>query len=141
MTESPFTVVLDTNIVLDIFLFRDPRVVAVKDALVSGQLRWIATQRMRDELARVLAYTHIERWMFHHGRDAAGVLAEVDPLWHAVPDAPSAPSSLRCRDKDDQIFIDLVLSQGTVLLSKDREVLRLKRPLLARGVTVCDKLP
>jgi len=141
VTEAPVTVVLDTNIVLDIFLFRDPKVVAVKDDVVSGRWHWIATQRMRDELARVLAYVHIERWMLHHGRDAAAVLAELDPLWTLVPDAPPAPSSLRCRDKDDQMFIDLALHQATVLLSKDREVLRLKRPLLARGVTVCDKLP
>jgi putative PIN family toxin of toxin-antitoxin system len=140
VSESPTVVVLDTNIVLDIYLFRDPRVVGVHDALMAGQMRWTATQRMRDELARVLAYAHIDRWMSHHDRHAQQVLDAVDPMWTLSPDAPSAPASLRCRDKDDQMFIDLALSHRCLLLSKDREVLRLKRPLHAHGVTVCDKL-
>lgn len=141
MTDAPTWVVLDTNIVLDIYLFQDPKVVTVHERLVTGQMRWIATQRMRDELARVLAYPHIERWMSYHQCDAGSVLEKVDPLWTPVADAAPAPASLRCRDRDDQIFIDLALAHGALLLSKDREVLRLQRRLGAHGVTVCDALP
>ena len=44
------TVVLDTNIVLDLFIFADPATPALRAALEAKSLRWIATQVMRDEL-------------------------------------------------------------------------------------------
>ena len=47
-------VVLDTNIVLDLFVFSDPATAALRSALESGAARWVATSVMRDELERVL---------------------------------------------------------------------------------------
>jgi predicted nucleic acid-binding protein len=52
-------VVLDTNIVLDVFVFSDAAAIPLRQALVDGTLDWLATQPMRDELARVLAYPKI----------------------------------------------------------------------------------
>ena len=51
--------VLDTNIVLDVFVFNDPAAQPVRDGLAAGQLDWIATQAMRVELERVLSYPQI----------------------------------------------------------------------------------
>ncbi|MEN9588190.1 MAG: hypothetical protein RIT15_1765, partial [Pseudomonadota bacterium] len=43
--------ILDTNIVLDLFVFNDPDLAALKPALLAGlenkQLNWIATTDMR----------------------------------------------------------------------------------------------
>ena len=54
LTPAP-TVVLDTNAVLDWLLFADPRMAPLASAVTDGRLRWIATARMRDEFAHVLA--------------------------------------------------------------------------------------
>ncbi|MBS0493983.1 MAG: PIN domain-containing protein, partial [Proteobacteria bacterium] len=53
-------VVLDTNIVLDLFIFADPAVAAVRGLLHEGRLSWLAARPMRDELERVLQYTHLQ---------------------------------------------------------------------------------
>ncbi|MDD4945107.1 MAG: PIN domain-containing protein, partial [Rhodoferax sp.] len=42
-------VVLDTNIVLDAFVFDDPAARPLKQALAAHQLQWVATKAMRDE--------------------------------------------------------------------------------------------
>mgnify|MGYP001356571340 FL=1 len=49
------TIVLDTNIVLDLCVFRDPAVEPLRQSLDQRVLQWIATAPMREELARVLA--------------------------------------------------------------------------------------
>ena len=48
-------VVLDTNIVLDLWLYNDPATPALLAALTAKEVQWVATQVMRDELERVLA--------------------------------------------------------------------------------------
>ena len=51
--------VLDTNIVLDLFVFRDEAVRGLRHDLADGKIQWLASPPMRDELAAVLAYEHI----------------------------------------------------------------------------------
>jgi putative PIN family toxin of toxin-antitoxin system len=127
-------IVLDTNIVLDLFVFNDPASQPLKQALQGGQVRWLATQAMRDELERVLAYPKIVPRLAFYQLTAADVLQQFDRLARLEPAAPKAP--LSCSDADDQKFIDLALAHQTVLLSKDRAVLRMKKRLAAMGVRV-----
>jgi putative PIN family toxin of toxin-antitoxin system len=127
-------IVLDTNIVLDLFVFDDPAVQPLKDAVQSGRLRWIATAAMREELARVLAYKQIVPRLAHYQRSAADVLAAFDRLAQRVDAAPKAP--VTCKDPDDQPFIDLAVTHRAVLLSKDHAVLCMKKRLLALEVIV-----
>ena len=47
---APVRVVLDTNIVLDLWLYQDPATPALQEALNSKTVQWLATQVMRDEL-------------------------------------------------------------------------------------------
>ena len=52
-------VVLDTNIVLDLWLFSDPKFVPLQQDLDTGALQWQATRPMRDPLAgRVARHRH-----------------------------------------------------------------------------------
>jgi len=125
-------IVLDTNIVLDLFVFDDPAVQPLKDAVQGGRLRWIATAAMREELARVLAYKQIVPRLAYYQRSAAEVLAAFDRLAQVVDEAPKA--SVTCKDADDQKFIDLAVAHRAVLLSKDHAVLCMKKRLLALGV-------
>ncbi|WP_420891031.1 PIN domain-containing protein, partial [Melaminivora alkalimesophila] len=66
--EGARPVVLDNNIVLDLLLFADPAAAALRGLLAAGRLRWIATQAMRDELACVLQYAHLQPRLQRAGR-------------------------------------------------------------------------
>lgn len=132
--ESP-ALVLDTNVVLDWLLFRNPACNALNAALVAGDVRWIATAAMRDELAHVLARGTLDKWQ----PDLTTVWARWDQYCTEVPAAPplGPAAALRCSDPDDQKFIDLAVTcKARWLLSHDRAVQRLARRLRDRGVTV-----
>ena len=124
--------VLDTNIVLDLFVFSDPATPVLRQALEAGQLRWIATQAMRDELERVLAYVHIVPRLLFYRLSAQDVLARFDALVQIVDVAPKV--ALNCKDADDQKFIDLAAAHQSLLLSKDHAVLALAKRLRPFGV-------
>jgi putative PIN family toxin of toxin-antitoxin system len=127
-------VVLDTNIVLDAFVFDDPAACPLKSALAALKLEWIATKAMRDELTRVLCYPKIMPRMAFYQVTAKHVLAQFDGQATLVDTAPKA--SATCRDPDDQKFIDLAVSHQALLLSKDRAVLCMHKRLLTLSVRV-----
>jgi len=125
-------VVIDTNIVLDVFVFADAAARPVRQALEAGDLDWIATGAMRDELARVLAYPQIVPRLDFYQLSAGDVLASFDR--HARLLEAAARARLHCKDPDDQKFIDLAVAGKALLLSKDRHVLSMSKRLLAHGV-------
>ena len=131
-TEARQPVVLDTNIVLDVFVFGDAAAQPLKTALDAGTLDWIATQAMRDELARVLDYPQIVPRLVFYQITAEQVLAHFDR--HTRLLAVALKARLTCSDPDDQKFIDLAVAGKALLLSKDRHVLSMSKRLLALGV-------
>lgn len=126
------SVVLDTNIVLDAFVFADEAARPLLPALEEGRLQWVATAAMRDELERVLAYPQIVPRLDYYGLQAADVMARFDR--HAVIVEAPAKATLTCSDPDDQKFIDLAMARQATLLSKDRAVLSMKKRLAAWSV-------
>ena len=70
--------VIDTNIVLDLLVFRDPAAAPLSEALGARRLAWLATDAMREELARVLGYPHLAARLARDGGSAEGVLALFD---------------------------------------------------------------
>jgi putative PIN family toxin of toxin-antitoxin system len=131
--------VLDTNIVLDLFLFADAKAVPLRGHLERREVRWLATQEMRDELARVLAYPHIESRLAYYELPAADVLGRFD--LHAQIVEPPARAPLTCGDADDQKFIDLAVAYQCELLSKDREVLVMAEQLALLKVHAAPVFP
>jgi putative PIN family toxin of toxin-antitoxin system len=129
----PRNAVLDTNIVLDVFLFDDKVAKPILPALQAGHLRWLATPHMRNELQRVLDYTHIVAKLAYYQLSAADVLAAFDRHATLVAVAPRVHTV--CKDPDDQCFIDLAVAHQALLLSKDKAVLCMKKRLLAQGVS------
>ena len=130
--------VLDTNIVLDLFVFGDPAVKALHELLAARSVQWFATSAMREELACVLDYPHLHARMQGAGVTSAQVLGAFDA--HAQMVDVAAPSKVVCRDADDQKFIDLAVAQGATLLSKDKHVLALRRKLAVLEVAVAKVL-
>jgi len=131
--------VIDTNIALDLLVFRDASTVALQQALAEGRLRWIATSSMRGEFERVLGYAPIAARLALLGATAQQMLGAFDRHACLVDAAPRAP--LDCSDPDDQGFIDLAVQHACILLSKDAAVLALRPRLAALQVTAGPVLP
>jgi predicted nucleic acid-binding protein len=132
--QSPPAAVLDTNVVLDWLLFRDPRAAALGAAVQRGQLRWLVCPRMREEFARTLGSAVLSRWQ----PDSATLLARFDAMACMLPPPPASPLRLRCDDPDDQVFVDLALAAGASwLLSHDKALLRLRRRVPPGGPLIC----
>ena len=122
--QAPVRRVLDTNIVLDLWVFDEPKAKALRTSLESGRTQWLATAAMREELARVLAYPQIAKRLTHRQLPASAVLGHFDRWAQLLPDAPKAPYA--CKDADDQKFIDLAVAHTADLHSKDAQVLCMK---------------
>lgn len=129
-------VVVDTNAVLDLWAFGDGRVAGLRAALEAGYLDWVGTTAMRQELEMVLHRGVANRY----GAQADVVLAQWDHhvrLWAADAASPT-DHRLRCRDGDDQKFLDLALaSEAQWLLTSDRDLLSLARRARSAGLEVC----
>ena len=130
VTSQPW--VIDTNIVLDLWLFEDPATVPLRAALQSGRVTHLATSSMREELARVLTYPHIVKRMAKSHIQAQDILQRFDE--HLLAAEPAAKAPFTCKDPDDQKFIDLAVAHGVPLLSKDAAILCMKKRLLQAGV-------
>lgn len=120
-------VVLDSNVWVDLLVFRDPHVEPIRAALAAGKIAPVIRADCREELRRVLAYPQFA----HFNVDIPAALAEVDRLTTLEPfPEPEQVDAIRlpkCRDTDDQKFIELAHHARAVLLvSKDKAVLKLK---------------
>ena len=136
--EPARPVVVDTNVALDLLIFSDPRTVPLRTLLAQERLTWIATQVMRDELERVLAYPHIVERMNYYRVDAPQVLAAFDAQARLMGIAPKV--AYVCKDADDQKFIDLAAAHRAILLSKDKAVICMRKRLANLGADVATAL-
>lgn len=125
---------LDTNVVLDWLVFRNPQCTPLVQAIEGGHLRWLVTEAMRDELAHVLSRGVVDAWTPNHDQlwESWRLLSESVPAPLITGDA----CRLRCTDSDDQKFIDLALGSAQWLISRDRAVLKLARRAQRLGVRV-----
>jgi putative PIN family toxin of toxin-antitoxin system len=133
-------IVLDTNVVLDCWLFEAPASQPLRRAVEAGRLRWLATGPMLDELAHVLARPLGARWELQrerlHSESRLLALASVVP---AVACPPCSAGSLRCSDPDDQKFLDAALHErARWLVSRDRALLKLRRRAWEQGLAILE---
>jgi len=131
--------VIDTNILLDLWLFEDPATVPLRAALQSGLIAHLATASMRDELERVLTYPHIVKRMAKSNIKAQHILDRFDQ--HCLAAEPAVKASCTCKDPDDQKFIDLAVAHEAPLLSKDASILCMKKRLFQVGVILNPAAP
>ena len=132
--QVPQAWVIDTNIVLDLWLFEDPSTIPLRAALQSGAISHLATDSMRDELERVLTYPHLIKRMAKSNIQAPDILNRFDEYQLAAE--PAAKAACTCKDPDDQKFIDLAVAHAVPLLSKDNAILCMKKRLLESGVVL-----
>ncbi len=114
--------VLDTNVVLDLFHWGNGDALPIMAALEGGRIECLADQRTLDELQRVLTYAQLkltpEMRVDRYQRYRS--------LVRLVP-AGDAPALPRCKDRDDQKFLELAARcAADLLVSKDKALLKLR---------------
>lgn len=120
-------IVLDCNCWLDLLVFRDPCVEALRNLLERGEVIAAICSGMRQELIQVLS-----RPWIHNRCNPDAVIQDYDRLASMQTTPHSKASSLVCSDPDDQVFLDLALqARASHLISKDRQLLRLAKKSLA----------
>jgi len=127
------TVIFDTNVLLDLFIFNDFRVLHIKQALIERQLDALASQQTLAEFTEV-----ISRPLFSLDQSAQEkIVQEWQSLAHMIDENKIISAPWQCRDNDDQIFLDLAYTgKPCVLLSKDNEVLKLASGAANEGVLI-----
>jgi len=121
--------ILDTQIWLDWLVFDDPGVRALRAAVEQGGAQVFMDAACDAELERVLAYD-LGRHSIAAAAQAAA-LAQARRLSRRIENKLTAAERAglpRCRDPDDQIFLEAALAaRADVLVTKDRALLELTR--------------
>lgn len=123
----PCRLVIDTNVALDLLVYRNPQALPILDAIERKQALWLTDPYTRTELARVLAYPELKLSTDagHAIIERHRVLSTPSDHWPTHPLPGPLPA---CRDPDDQPFLELAARAGAdLLISRDRMLLRLQR--------------
>jgi putative PIN family toxin of toxin-antitoxin system len=128
-------IVIDTNVCLDLFVFRDPRWTGLLEAMRSRSVEAVTREDCRNEWLAVLHYKHLP--LDDDSRPVA--MKEFDALIRAIAiaDLPArADIALPvCKDKDDQKFLEVARDAGAaVLITKDKALLKLAKRTLRAGL-------
>ena len=116
------SVVLDTNVLLDIFVFNDFRAVHLKQTLIDRQVDALATSKTLEEFADV-----ISRPLFCLEQEVQDrILSQWHSIARVLDDETLLIAPWQCQDPDDQVFLNLAYTaKPSLLISKDNEVLKL----------------
>jgi putative PIN family toxin of toxin-antitoxin system len=125
--------VLDTNVCLDVFVFGDPQCASLLEAVRVREIELVTREDCYAEWQAVLTYRRLAL------TDEQRALAvEVFDRWvHMQPSQVLASDSAlpRCRDRDDQKFLELAQQSSAVaLLTRDEALLRLARRTKREGL-------
>lgn len=129
---SSLRLVLDTNAVLDWLLFRDKGFAPISAAIESGAAVALTNGECLEELRHVLRYPEFKLDQMRQAELLAQYLRHacvVDVTMAMTPDGgePISTGIPRCRDPDDQKFLELAWQQRTILVTKDKLLLQLAR--------------
>ena len=127
--------VLDTNTVLALWMFRDPKLDALRAWIETGNCLLYSREDALEELRRVLAYRQF-------GLDVAAQRSiQSDYCSQLSPGSPrkneDTPADLpllpACQDPDDQKFLEIAFQESaTHLASRDKALTKLARHRLVR---------
>lgn len=126
--------ILDSNTLFDWLVFAEPAACTVGAAVEAGTVRWLCSEPLWAEWVYTLARPIAARW--EPARQLALANLADTRRWPTFASQP-APAALRCRDGDDQKFLDLALAHpGSALLTRDKALLRLTRRAATQGVRI-----
>ena len=121
--------VLDTHVWLDWLVFEDPGILAIRNAVGTGRVEIYVDAVCEEELARVLARGFAKRTL--DAKAQAECIAQCRRLAKRIDSRLSDGERAglpKCRDPDDQKFLEAALAAGaSLLVTKDRALLELAR--------------
>lgn len=129
-TERTY-LVLDTNIVLEIFYWCDARVQDLMDELSSGALCALVSIETLAELADVLMRTP-----FNCNAEQTQELLKRYLALSCQASVAANACAVRCKDVDDQKFLDLAARYACPLITRDKHLLKVAKKMRRFGVRV-----
>lgn len=119
-------IILDTNVCLDLFAFKDPRWHQILPAIQENQLLAVTRQDCREEWLAVLHYPHLPV-----DDDNRAQIVSIFDEYISVEHHPAKPIKLPiCSDKDDQKFLEACRdANADILVTKDKALLKLARKI------------
>lgn len=124
--DEPARVVLDTNVLVSLFVFADSRLAPLRARLETGEWLALTDCRCLAEYRRVLAYPAFA--LDPAAQDAAFDAYARLAVRGATPACGDRPALPQCRDRDDQKFLELARDgQARWLVTSDKALLALGR--------------
>ncbi|MEN9560448.1 MAG: hypothetical protein RLZZ502_1659 [Pseudomonadota bacterium] len=126
--------VLDTNILLSLFVFHDPRHIALRNGWQRGHYQLLLRQDCFEEFIEVIARRQFKQSAEQVRLSADALRGECTWVDQAKVEHPiSLP---KCRDKDDQKFLELAAGgQAEALLTYDKLLLKCRKRVRFQIVT------
>lgn len=129
---EPLRLVPDTNVCLDLFVFGDAHCASLLAAVRAGDVELVTREDCRAEWLAVLDYPQLKLDEQRRARAIEMFDAHVRSLPLRALGDVALP---RCRDRDDQKFLELAHQAGAAaLLTRDEELLRLARRARREGL-------
>ena len=119
-------VVLDTNVLVSLYVFADSRFAPLRTRIENGEWQAVTNDACFGEFRRVLGYPLFALTEMQQTDALAAYAASV---MHHRDLAPTEVAALpRCKDRDDQKFLELARdSKAGWLVTADKALLRLAR--------------
>jgi putative PIN family toxin of toxin-antitoxin system len=123
--------VLDTNVILDLLVFKDPSTKPIR-LLLDAKL----VDAVRSEASMLELIDVIQRPTFRLNQEEQSIILQAwESSTRLLENAAIEPAPFTCRDQDDQVFLDMAYSlRPALLLSKDLRVLELQAIAKRHGV-------
>lgn len=125
--------VLDTNVILDLLVFKDPSTEPIRLLLDAQQVDAVRTPASMAELMDVIG-----RPTFKLSQEEQETIREAwESSARLLENAAIESAPFTCRDPDDQVFINMAYSiRPAFLLSKDLRVLELQAIAKRYGIEI-----
>lgn len=121
----PVRVVLDTNVLLSLYLFADSRFAPLRHELEVGRWLALSNDACLDEFRRVLGYPAFAR---ENAEQIAAFSCYAGIVRHVEIATISRFDLPRCKDRDDQKFLELARDgEAEMLVTADKALLILAR--------------
>lgn len=133
LNSAQLRVVLDTNVLVSLYVFTDSRFAPLRARIDSGEWQAVTNAACFGEFRRVLGYPMFALTQQQQA-DALAAYAASATHYDEAPPAAAVPLP-RCKDRDDQKFLELARDSGaTWLVTADKDLLRLARRDKLRGL-------
>ncbi len=126
-------VVFDTNVLVSLYVFADSRFAPLRARIEGGEWLALTNAACLGEFRRVLGYPQFA--LSDERQQEALTAYGARAVCHDAAPQPPAADLPRCKDRDDQKFLELARDAGAEwLVTADKALLRLARRDRLRGL-------